>query len=120
MALSDTLADLLEELDEAEDEIGSLPGPLPDPPMQAVARRLTAAQAKIAAALHTINYVGAPDGVLPSTLPLIADECVTQATKARDESQKTSPSNTVIGNHIKTINRILDIQNGYRSRAGIT
>ena len=118
--LTDELEDLIDDLEDAETEVGTNPGPLPEPALTAVRIKLINAATHIANVLQLINNAGAPDqNNLPGDLPAIATECVTLANAALTEARRPTPNNTVIGNKVKTIDRIIVIQLGYKHRAGI-
>lgn len=118
-ALEQFLAAIEDEIGDAKTKVGNSSGPLSDPEKTTVKGDLDAAQSDIASALNEINNAGSADTTdLPSTLPAIANECLILARDAHTESMRTSPSNTTIGNKIKTVDRIIDVANGYRARAG--
>ncbi|MCI0366010.1 MAG: hypothetical protein L0219_19300 [Phycisphaerales bacterium] len=122
MSTLDILLDLLEEdLEDSKQLVGSSPGPLIDPEADEAAAHLISAEQRIAGVLDLISNAGAADtNNLPSTLPSIANECLILARDAHTEALRPAPNNTLIGNKVKTIDRIIDVANGYRAKAGIT
>jgi hypothetical protein len=118
--LTDEIEDLIEEVEDADSEVATSQGPLTEPALTAVRINLNNAQTNIANILLLISNAGAADtNNLPGDLPSIADECVTLANAALTEALRTTPNNATIGNHVKTIDRIIDVKLGYRDRAGI-
>ena len=112
---------LEDDLVDSKTTVGSQQGPLPDPAKSTVATDLQDARNHIADALAEINNVGAADATdLPTTLPAIASECVNLASAALAQSKRPNPDEDVIGDDIKTIDRIITITNGYRDKAGIS
>jgi hypothetical protein len=118
--LTEELEDLINNLEDAKTTVGNQQGPLVDPELATTRIKLTNAQSHISNIISLIFGVGAPDqNNLPGDLPSIADECVTLADDALTEARRPAPNNTVIGNKVKTIDRIIDVNNGYKDRAGI-
>ena len=119
--LADEIDDLDGDLDDSDTAVGEKPGPLTGSDLTLVTVKLNNARTHIANVLSLISNAGAPDSSnLPNTLPLIADECVALAQAAQTEANRPNPNHTIIGNKVKTIDRIITIANGYRDRAGIT
>lgn len=112
---------LEDDLDDSKTTVGTQAGPLPAGDRSIVAADLASAQQHIRDALTAINDTGTADSNnLPTTLPGISVECYALARDAHYESIQTNPNNTAIGNKIKTVNRIIDVANGYKDKAGIT
>src|SRR5687767_7863568 len=111
----DILLDILvDNLGDSKGVVGTSPGPLVNPAKEEVASQLTVSELLIEDILTLINDAGAADpNDLPATLPLIANQCVILARDAKTESMRTNPNNTLIGAKVKTIDRIIDVPNGY-------
>lgn len=118
--LSDELADLVGDLDDAKTHVATSNGPLQDPAAPAVAALLKSADDHIAAALALTALDGSVNEALPASLPAIADQCVTLAQSAHAEALKSSPDLQFITNRMNSIRWLIDANDGYRDRAGLS
>lgn len=124
-SLQEDLDDLLEDLADSEEIVDSAPGALALPSTATVAALLTSAESCCAAALGSpelTGFIGQDQNTYPSgsTLHAIAADCAMLAASTQDdESDRTNGWQQRCANHLITIKRLINMNDGYRDKAGI-